>query len=160
MLTGDNLTTAQAICAEAGVDSVYAGLLPEDKMAHIARLSREQGTVAFVGDGINDALALAAADIGIAMGAAASDIALEVADVALMADSITELASFVKLSRRVMRTVRVSVAFTLAVKLAVAALAVLGLAQMWMAIAADVGMLLLVLLYCMRLGISPARLAR
>ncbi|MDR2957095.1 MAG: HAD-IC family P-type ATPase, partial [Coriobacteriales bacterium] len=152
MLTGDNLKTAQVIAAEAGVKRVHAGLLPEDKMDYIERERQNQGTVAFVGDGINDALALAAADVGIAMGAAGSDIALEVADVALMADHLGELPFFFKLSRKVILTIRISVAFTLAVKAAVMALAVVGLSQMWMAIAADVGMLLLVLLYGMRLA--------
>ena len=161
MLTGDNLKTAQVIAQEAGVQRVHAGLLPEDKMEYIERLRQEHGTVAFVGDGINDALALAQADIGIAMGAAGSDIALEVADVALMADNIAELPWFFKLARKVMQTVRISVILTLVVKVSVMILAIVGLSQMWMAIAADVGMLLVVLLFGMRLGINrkPAQRA-
>ena len=151
ILTGDNQLVTQQIAEEVGVSEWYAGLLPEHKQRQIDRLRREHGTVAFVGDGINDAPALAAADIGFAMGAAASEIALEVADVALMSDSLAELPRFFALSRRVMQTVKTSVVVTLLVKAVVLILAALGIASMWMAIAADVGLLLLVILYAMRI---------
>ncbi|MCL1879347.1 MAG: heavy metal translocating P-type ATPase [Actinomycetia bacterium] len=155
MLTGDNLRTAEAIASEIGVTRIHAGLLPEEKMTHIGRLKNEYQTVAMVGDGINDAPALALADIGIAMGAAGSDTALEVADVALMADNLDELPFFFRLARKMMLTIYVNIAFALIVKALVLVLAIFGFAQMWMAIMADVGVLLLVLLYGMRLGISP-----
>ncbi|MDR1713160.1 MAG: cation-translocating P-type ATPase [Coriobacteriales bacterium] len=156
MLTGDNLATATAIASEAGISLVHAGLLPEEKMAYINRLKQQYGVVAMVGDGINDAPALAAADIGIAMGAAGSDTALEVADIALMADNIAELPMLFKLARKVIRTIHTNIAFAIIIKAAVMILAIIGVAQMWMAIFADVGVLLLVLLYSMRLNL-PVR---
>jgi Cd2+/Zn2+-exporting ATPase len=160
MLTGDNATTAQAIAREAGVEQVYAGLLPDEKMARIEELKRAYGTVAMVGDGINDAPALALADVGIAMGAASSDTAIQVADVALMANNIEVLPAFFRLARRVVSTIHLNIAFALVVKVAVMVLAIVGIAQMWMAIFADVGVLILVLLYSMRLGLSPRQKIR
>ncbi|MCL2136772.1 MAG: cation-translocating P-type ATPase [Coriobacteriia bacterium] len=157
MLTGDNARTAQTIAHEAHISRVHAGLLPEDKQNYINSLASELGTVAYVGDGINDALALFTADIGIAMGAAGSDIAMEVADIALMSDNISLLPKFFALAKKLMQTVRISVVATLAVKMTVMALAIFGLSQMWMAIAADVGMLIVILLYAMRLGVRLDR---
>jgi Cd2+/Zn2+-exporting ATPase len=157
MLTGDNLITARAIAQDAGIEQVCAGLLPQDKMEYIERLRRQYGAVAMVGDGINDAPALAQADVGIAMGGAGSDTALEVADVVLMADNISELPSLFALARQVVRTIQVNIAFALTVKVAVMALAILGLVQMWMAIFADVGVLLIVILYSMRIGLTKHR---
>jgi len=154
ILTGDNLRCAQAIANESGVTIVHAALMPEEKMEYIERLRLNYGTVAFVGDGINDALALSTADVGIAMGAAGSDIALDVADVALMADDIAALPAFIALAKRAMLTMYISVAMTLLVKALVMILAVIGLSQMWMAIAADVGMLILVLLFGIRIGLG------
>ncbi|MDR0350143.1 MAG: cation-translocating P-type ATPase, partial [Coriobacteriales bacterium] len=157
MLTGDNAVTAQAIAEEAGIGQVFAELLPGEKMEQIEGLKRSYGTVAMVGDGINDAPALALADVGIAMGAASSDTAIQVADVALMANNIEVLPAFFKLARRVVSTIHVNIAFALIVKVAVMVLAIAGIAQMWMAIFADVGVLILVLLYSMRLGLAPRR---
>jgi Cd2+/Zn2+-exporting ATPase len=157
MLTGDNVITAQAIAQEAGIEQVHAGLLPDEKMDRIEDLRRRYGTVAMVGDGINDAPALALADVGIAMGAASSDTAIQVADVALMANNIEVLPAFFKLARRVVSTIHVNIAFALVVKVVVMVLAIMGIAQMWMAIFADVGVLVLVLLYSMRLGLSFRR---
>ncbi|MDR0350576.1 MAG: HAD-IC family P-type ATPase, partial [Coriobacteriales bacterium] len=154
MLTGDNVATAQAIAREAGIKQVYAGLLPGEKMERVEELKREYGTVAMVGDGINDAPALALADVGIAMGAASSDTAIEVADVALMANNIEVLPAFFKLARKVVNTIHTNIVFALVVKATVMVLAIVGLAQMWMAIFADVGVLILVLLYGMRLSFS------
>jgi Cd2+/Zn2+-exporting ATPase len=154
MLTGDNAATAQAIAREAGIEQVHAELLPDEKMERIEDLRREYGTVAMVGDGINDAPALALADVGIAMGAASSDTAIQVADVALMANNIEVLPAFFQLARRVVNTIHVNIAFALTVKAAVMVLAIAGIAQMWMAIFADVGVLILVLLYSMRLGLA------
>jgi Cd2+/Zn2+-exporting ATPase len=157
MLTGDNAATAAAIAREAGVEQVYAELLPHEKMERIEELKREYGTVAMVGDGINDAPALALADVGIAMGAASSDTAIQVADVALMANNIEVLPAFFRLARKVVSTIHVNIAFALIVKVMVMVLVVAGFAQMWMAIFADVGVLILVLLYSMRLGLAPRR---
>ena len=157
MLTGDNIATSHAIARETGVDQVYAALLPSDKMEHISQLKSRYGTVVMVGDGINDAPALALADVGIAMGGASSDTAIQVADVTLMANSIDVLPQFFKLSRKVVNTIYTNVAFALSVKATVMVLAIAGIAQMWMAIFADVGVLIIVLLYSMRLGLSRNR---
>jgi Cd2+/Zn2+-exporting ATPase len=157
MLTGDNATTARAIAREAGIEQVHSELLPHEKMERIEELKRTYGTVAMVGDGINDAPALALADVGVAMGAASSDTAIEVADVALMANNIEVLPAFFRLARRVVSTIHVNIVFALVVKAAVMVLAIAGIAQMWMAIFADVGVLILVLLYSMRLGLAPRR---
>ena len=157
MLTGDNPATALVIAHEAGVDQVFAGLLPQEKMDRIEELKKEHGTVAMVGDGINDAPALALADVGIAMGGASSDTAIQVADVALMANSIEVLPQFFRLSQRVVNTIRTNIAFALLIKSAVMALVIVGFAQMWMAIIADVGVLIMVLLYSMRLGLPVRR---
>jgi Cd2+/Zn2+-exporting ATPase len=154
MLTGDNATTAHAIAREAGIEQVYPELLPHEKMERIEELKRAYGTVAMVGDGINDAPALALADVGVAMGAASSDTAIEVADVALMANNIEVLPAFFRLARKVVSTIHVNIVFALLVKVVVMVLAIAGIAQMWMAIFADVGVLILVLLYSMRLGLS------
>jgi Cd2+/Zn2+-exporting ATPase len=151
MLTGDNLNTARAIAAESGVDDYRAEALPEDKLRAIDTLRRAHGTVAMVGDGVNDAPALAAADLGIAMGAAGSDAALETADVALMADDLSKLAYLRRLGQATVRNVRANIAFSLALKAAVLALGVAGLATLWMAVVADMGASLLVIANGLRL---------
>jgi len=151
MLTGDQPNVATVIAAQVGVDEVRAGLLPEDKVEAIAALSAEYGAVAMVGDGVNDAPALARADVGIAMGGAGSAQAMETADVVLMADDLTQLPFIVRLSRRAGRVITANIAGALAVKALVFALAALGLASLWMAIVADVGASLVVILNGMRL---------
>ncbi|MFH1085292.1 MAG: heavy metal translocating P-type ATPase [Chloroflexota bacterium] len=155
MLTGDNAHTAQRIGAEVGVDRVYAALLPADKADLVAELGARYGKLAMVGDGVNDAPALARAAVGIAMGAAGADAALETADVALMGDDLTRLPFLLRLSRRTVRILRVNVAFALALKALFMALAVAGVATLWMAVIADVGASLLVTLNGMRLLGQP-----
>ncbi len=151
MLTGDNERTAAAIADRAGVTGHMARLLPEDKTAAVHRLRERYGVVAMVGDGINDAPALAAADIGIAMGAAGSDAAIETADVALMRDDLMALAGFLRLGKRTVANIKQNVTVSVVVKLAVLALAVLGKATLWMAVLADTGVALLVILNGLRL---------
>ena len=151
MLSGDNALVAGAIAQEAGITQVSAGLLPHEKMERIRTLKDECGAIAMVGDGINDAPALATADIGIAANAAASDTALEVADVALMGASLETLPVFFKLAHATVTTIRINIAFALAFKFTVLLFVILGLAGMWAAIAADVGVLILVLLHSMTL---------
>ena len=126
MLTGDNRATARAVAAELGVDEVRAELLPQDKVAAVRELAARHGGVAMVGDGVNDAPALAAATVGIAMGAAGADAALETADVALMSDDLTRLPAAVRLSRRVGGIVRQNILFALLVKVVFIALTPLG----------------------------------
>lgn len=112
MLTGDNPRVAETIAAEAGIDEVHAGLLPEDKLRQVRAWQAEGQRVAFVGDGINDAPALAAADIGIAMGAAGTDVALETSDIAFLSDDLTKMPEVVELSRRTLRVIRQNIAFS------------------------------------------------
>ena len=151
MLTGDNPRTAAAIASRVGTTEVRSRLLPEDKTAAVRELKQRHGYVAMVGDGINDAPALAAADIGIAMGAAGSDTALETADVALMTDDVDALPHLFDLGRRTVANIRQNVWFSIAVKLAVLVAAVLGYAPLWLAVFADTGVALLVILNGLRL---------
>lgn len=151
LLTGDNPRTAAAIAAELGLDAWEAGLLPEDKTARVEALVREYGRVAMVGDGVNDAPAMAAANLSIAMGAAGSDAAIETADVALMADDLTKLPWLVGHSRRVLSVIRQNIVIALGLKLAVLALALFGVATLWLAILADMGASLIVIFNALRL---------
>ena len=151
LLTGDNERAAAAVAAGAGLSAHMARLLPQDKVEAVVRLKSRFGTVAMVGDGMNDAPALAAADIGIAMGAAGSDTALETADVALMADDLLALPGFFRLGRRTLATVRQNVAFSVLVKVVVLVAAVIGYANMWLAVFADTGVALIVIANGMRL---------
>ncbi|MFO7320457.1 MAG: cation-translocating P-type ATPase [Chloroflexota bacterium] len=155
MLTGDNAVVAEAIGKEAGVDSVRAGLLPDDKVAAIQALRRQIGPVAMVGDGINDTPALAAATVGIAMGGAGSAQALETADLALMADDLTQLPFALRLARFTRRVIGQNVVISMGVKLLFVVLALFGATSLWLAVLADVGMLMLVTLN----GLRPRRFA-
>lgn len=151
MLTGDNRTTAEAIAREVGIDEVQAELLPEDKLGAIEALLSRHGLVAMVGDGINDAPALARASLGIAMGAIGSDAAIETADVALMSDDIARLPWLIHHSRRTLGVIRQNIAFSLGVKLIFLILTFAGMASLWGAIAADMGASLLVIMNALRL---------
>jgi len=151
MLTGDGAGTAEAMAAELGVDEVRAELLPEDKVAAIEELRRAHGPVAMVGDGVNDAPALALADVGIAMGAAGSDAALETADVALMADDLLRIPFTFRLSRATVRNIRTNLAISIVLKAAFVAAAVGGIATLWMAVLADTGASIIVIANALRL---------
>jgi Cd2+/Zn2+-exporting ATPase len=151
MLTGDVRGTAEAIAGAVGVDEVRAELLPDQKVAAIKELVRTHGHVGMVGDGINDAPALAAATVGIAMGAAGTDAAIETADVALMSDDLAQLPRAIALGRRALRIIRANIALSLATKGVFVLLAVLGQATLWMAVAADMGTSLFVIANGMRL---------
>jgi Cd2+/Zn2+-exporting ATPase len=151
MLTGDGPAVAEAIGKQVGVDDVRAGLLPEDKVAAIRELAAEGTVVAMVGDGVNDAPALAQASVGIAMGGAGSAQAMETADIVLMGDDLQRLPSIVRLSHRTRQIIRANIICALLVKAAVFALAAAGLATLWMAIVADVGASMVVILNGMRL---------
>lgn len=151
MLTGDNRVTAEAIAREVGIDEVYAELLPEDKLQKLEALISRHGTVAMVGDGVNDAPALARASLGIAMGAIGSDAAIETADIALMTDDISKLPWLVLHAKRTLNIIRQNIAFSLGVKAVFFVLTFAGMASLWGAIAADVGASLLVVGNAMRL---------
>src|SRR3954454_5673415 len=151
MLTGDSRGTAQAIGAELGGDEFRAELLPDDKVAAIEELRRAHGPVAMVGDGVNDAPALATADVGIAMGVAGTDAALETADVALMADELLKIPYAFRLSRATLRNIRANIAFSIVLKGAFLLMAIAGAATLWMAVAADMGASLIVIANALRL---------
>ena len=151
MLTGDNTATAQTIARQAGIDDARGNLLPEDKLAAIEDLQKRYGATAMTGDGINDAPALARADIGIAMGAAGTDTAMEAADVVIMNDDLRRIPETIRLSRRTQTVLRQNIAFALGVKAVFLVLAVFGTASMWMAVFADMGASLLVVINGLRL---------
>ncbi len=153
LLTGDNPATARAIAAEVGVGDagVHARLLPQDKVEMVHRLTAAHGVVAMVGDGINDAPALAAASVGIAMGAAGADVALESADVALMSDDLNKIAEAVEIGRRTVAIIQQNIAIALGFKVVFLTLAMIGVATLWMAIVADMGASLLVIFNALRL---------
>ncbi len=150
MLTGDGAVPAQAIADAVGITEVQADLLPEDKLAAVKQLQAVGLTTAFVGDGINDAPVLAAADVGVAMGLGSSA-AIETADAVLVSGGLMHLPRAVKLCRRTVRTVRANIAFALGVKAAVLLLAVCGIAPMWLAVFADTGVTVLCVLNALRL---------
>lgn len=151
MLTGDNRITAQAIARALGIDEAYAELLPEDKVKKLEEIIALYGTVAMVGDGVNDAPSLARASLGIAMGTIGSDAAIETADIALMTDDISKLPWLIRHSKRTLAIIRQNIAFALVVKAAFVILTFAGMASLWAAIAADTGASLLVVLNGLRL---------
>lgn len=151
MLTGDHPATANAIAAEIGVTDVRAGLMPQDKLSAIRKLQKEYGRVAMVGDGINDAPALAASTVGIAMGGAGTDAALETADIALMADDLEKLPYTIRLSRKTLRIIKENIMFALGLKVIALLLIIPGWLTLWIAIFADMGATLLVILNALRL---------
>ena len=157
MLTGDRTPVARAVAAELGIDEVHAELLPQDKVAEVEALLAQterdtngKGKLAFVGDGINDAPVLTRADIGIAMGAMGSDAAIEAADIVLMNDNPDDIARSIHLARRTMGIVWQNIVFALGIKFAVLVLAAFGIANMWMAVFADVGVAVIAILNAMR----------
>ena len=139
MLTGDNQATAHAVARKVGIDDARGELLPEDKLATIDELLAQVGAVGMVGDGINDAPALAKSSIGFAMGAAGTDTAIETADVALMEDDLRKLPYFISLSRQVGRVLTQNIAFAIGIKILFFSLALIGHATLWMAVFADMG---------------------
>jgi Cd2+/Zn2+-exporting ATPase len=151
MLTGDNAGTAQVVSKAVGIDEVKAELLPEDKVNAVADLVSRYGQVAMIGDGVNDAPALARASLGIAMGAVGSDAAIETADIALMSDELAKVPWLIGHSKRTMQIIRQNIIFSLAVKAIFVALTLMGTSSLWGAIAADTGASLLVVANGLRL---------
>lgn len=156
MLSGDNQPTADAIARQVGVDEVLAELLPADKVTAMEKLVERYGSVAMIGDGINDAPVLGRATVGIAMGGIGSDAAIETADIALMGDDISQLPWLIKHSRRALTIIRQNIFFSLALKAVFVLLTLLGHASLWAAIAADTGASLLVIFNGLRLLGSPS----
>jgi Cd2+/Zn2+-exporting ATPase len=151
MLTGDNPHTARAIAAQAGIDEAHGNLLPEDKLRLIEERLAPNALVGMVGDGINDAPALARADIGFAMGAAGTDTAMEAADVVIMNDDLQRIAETVRLSKRTHAILWQNITLALGIKSVFLVMAVVGTATMWMAVFADMGASLLVVANGLRL---------
>lgn len=151
MLSGDNQRTVDAIARSAGIDEAHGDLMPEQKIEHIRRLMAEHHHVGMIGDGVNDAPALALASVGIAMGAIGSDTAIETADMALMKDDLTRVAEAISLGRRTLRIIQFNVTFALVVKAIFLILAFTGHTSLWLAILADTGATLLVILNALRL---------
>ena len=153
MLTGDNKIAAKSVANEIGMDYVYSDLMPEDKLNILDTIRNKFGDVAMVGDGINDAPALARANIGIAMGAAGSDVAIETADVALMQDDISKLPYLFSLSHKTMGIIKQNISVAIAVKLLCVVLAILGIITLMMSVGfGDLGLTLLVILNSFRIG--------
>ena len=157
MLTGDRPPVARAVAAELGIDEVHAELLPQDKVAEVEALLAQterdtngKGKLAFVGDGINDAPVLTRADIGIAMGGVGSDAAVEAADIVIMTDEPSKIPQAVKISKQTQKIVKQNIVFALGIKFGVLALGVVGMATMWEAVFADVGVSVLAILNSLR----------
>ncbi|MBC7261080.1 MAG: HAD-IC family P-type ATPase, partial [Chloroflexi bacterium] len=151
LLSGDNERTAQAIAKAVGIHQVQANLLPQDKVQAVERLLTEHGSVAMVGDGVNDAPAMARATVGIAMGAAGSDAALETADIVLMSDDLQRIPYVIRLGRHTMQNIQQNIALSLLIKGLFLVLSLVGLATLWMAVFADVGTSLIVIFNGLRL---------
>lgn len=160
MLTGDRKAVGEAVGKELGLDKVYTDLLPQDKVTKVEELLsnlEKQGTekkrkrLAFIGDGINDAPVLSRADVGIAMGSMGSDAAIEAADVVIMDDDLTKIPTTIKIARKTVKIATQNIVFALGVKLAILLLGALGIANMWAAVFADVGVAVICILNAMRL---------
>ena len=153
MLTGDSENVAAQVADKVGMDNHYSSLLPQDKVRIVEDLLKsksEGGTLAFVGDGINDAPVLARADIGIAMGGLGSDAAIEAADIVIMDDKPSKIATAIRIARRTLSIANQNIWFAIGIKIAVLVLAAFGIATMWMAVFADVGVTVLAVLNAMR----------
>lgn len=160
MLTGDNESTAQTVGAKLGIDRVYAELLPHEKLEELENIEKERnhkGTVVFIGDGINDSPAIARAKVGVAMGGLGADAAIEAADIVLMTDQVSKLTDAIEVARKTRRIVMQNVVFAIGVKVFVLILGALGLATMWQAVFADVGVTVLAVLNAMRILIAPSK---
>ena len=151
MLSGDNQRTADAISSQTGIDEAYGDLLPDQKISHLQVMMDKYKHVAMVGDGVNDAPAMASASVSIAMGAAGTDTAIETADIALMQDNLLEIGKAIKLGRRTIRIIRGNIIFALLLKTVFLALAVMGVTSLWLAILADTGATLIVIANALRL---------
>lgn len=151
MLSGDNERTVKSISSKVGIDEAKSNLLPEDKIREIQELTKKYRYVGMIGDGVNDAPAMAAATIGIAMGKVGSDAAIETADVTLMQDDLSQVAHAIILGRRTVRIIQFNISFSIGVKAVFLGLATFGATSLWLAILADTGATLLVIGNALRL---------
>ena len=150
MLTGDTKEVADIVAREVGLDYAYAQLLPQDKVDKLEEILAEKNTLAYVGDGINDAPVLARADVGIAMGGIGSDAAIEAADVVIMDDNLDNMVKGIKVAKRTMSIAKQNIAFAIGVKVIFLLLAAIGFGTMWEAVFADVGVTVLCIINAMR----------
>jgi Cd2+/Zn2+-exporting ATPase len=155
MLSGDNQRTADFIARQVGIDEARGDLLPDDKVEAVKTLRARHGVVGMVGDGVNDAPAMATASIGIAMGAAGTDAAIETADIALMQDELAKIAETIRLGRRTLGIIHFNIAFALGLKAIFLLLTLMGHASLWLAIMADTGATLVVVANALRLLTAP-----
>ncbi len=160
MLSGDNQRTADFIARQVGIDEARGDLLPDDKVEAVKALRAKHGVVGMVGDGVNDAPAMATASIGIAMGAAGTDAAIETADIALMQDELGKIAETIRLGRRTLGIIHFNISFALGLKALFLALTLIGYASLWLAIMADTGATLLVVANALRLLAAPKSVAQ
>jgi Cd2+/Zn2+-exporting ATPase len=156
MLSGDNQRTVDFIAKQVGIDDPRGDLLPDDKVGAVKALREKFGVVGMVGDGVNDAPAMATATVGIAMGVAGTDAAIETADIALMQDDLAKIAETIRLGRRTLAIIRFNIAFSLSLKLIFLVLTLMGYASLWLAILADTGATLLVVANALRLLRTPS----
>ena len=154
MISGDREAVCRKVAKELGLDSYHAELLPEGKLAVLKKLCGDEMITAYCGDGINDAPALAAADVGISMGGVGSDAAIEQSDLVIISDDPSRIADGIRISRKTERIVKENIVFSLTVKAAVIILSVIGLSSMWLAIFSDVGVSLIAVINAMRAGIT------
>jgi Cd2+/Zn2+-exporting ATPase len=151
MLSGDNQRTVDAIAEQVGIDQAHGDLLPEDKVQRVRDLMARHKHTGMIGDGVNDAPAMAVASVGIAMGAAGTDTAIETADMALMQDDLSQVAEAIRMGHRTVRVIQANIAFALGVKAVFLALALTGHTSLWLAILADTGATLVVIANALRL---------
>src|SRR5690625_785562 len=151
MLTGDNHSTVRAIGSHVGVTDIQSELLPQDKLDYIKKMKTDYRHVGMVGDGVNDAPALAASTVGIAMGGAGTDTAIETADIALMGDDLSKLPFAVRLSRKTLNIIKANITFAIGIKLIALLLVIPGWLTLWIAILSDMGATILVALNSLRL---------
>ena len=152
MLTGDANSIGKSVCDELNIDEYYAELLPQDKVSITEKLMNEKnGNLLFIGDGINDAPVLALSDIGVSMGSLGSDAAIEASDIVIMTDEPSKIVDAIKISKKTMKIVRENIIFAIGVKITVLILSLLGIATMWSAVFADVGVSVIAILNALRI---------
>ena len=151
LLTGDNTKTANYFASQVGIKKVYGNLLPEEKLTWIEKLKKEDKKVCMIGDGVNDAPALKAADVSVAMGSIGSDVAIEASDLVIMGDDLAKITVAINISKYTKKIIKQNLIFAMTVKILILLLSILGFANMWMAVFADTGVTLLTIINTLRI---------